>query len=415
MGNWIAPSAIERELYGAKAAGDWGGYFDALARAELFVPQDRHFQDANPRAVWMQPVWFPQARAQCFVAYTAGMLPPPTPDQVFSRHSLSWFAHRIDPGDPPYLAVNPGTPCEAFLPASPADREVWKGHWERADRYGLEQNAVHALHVGGPLHGPVAFGLACGAHLSVHNGQFWNALGHHGAGYLREREKLREWWGVTTREEWLSAVERLLAADMVSSVWEFALRVRTALAREFAGPVDIEHWRHATEATLRANAERAAEPRLTPDGVTVSRPRSTAEIEGEVAGVQRVIGRIARYEQRFRADGILGEGRWVRSVRGLGLRPRLPDGPLGRRRPLRDRRGGRGLRGPGRADVPAGVPLLGGPLRRLHPRPLPPVRRGGVRALVHGHGRHPRGAHHRPGQPLAEPPLEPGVMSATGR
>ncbi|MHC6627261.1 DUF1266 domain-containing protein [Streptomyces globosus] len=314
MGNWIAPSAIERELYGAKAAGDWGGYFDALARAELFVPQDRHFQDANPRAVWMQPVWFPQARAQCFVAYTAGMLPPPTPDQVFSRHSLSWFAHRIDPGDPPYLAVNPGTPCEAFLPASPADREVWKGHWERADRYGLEQDAVHALHVGGPLHGPVAFGLACGAHLSVHNGQFWNALGHHGAGYLREREKLREWWGVTTREEWLSAVERLLAADMVSSVWEFALRVRTALAREFAGPVDIEHWRHATEATLRANAERAAEPRLTPDGVTVSRPRSTAEIEGEVAGVQRVIGRIARYEQRFRADGILGEGRWVRSV-----------------------------------------------------------------------------------------------------
>lgn len=74
--------------------------------------------------------------------------------------------------------------------------------------------------------------------------------------------------------------ERLLTADVVSPVWEFALRVRVALAKEFAGPVDVEHWRHATASTLRANAERAAEPRLTPDGVTVARPRPTAEVEG---------------------------------------------------------------------------------------------------------------------------------------
>ncbi|MFJ9644328.1 DUF1266 domain-containing protein [Streptomyces sp. NPDC004244] len=315
MGTWIAPSIIERQLYEAKTANDWPAYFDALARAELFVPQSRAYLDQHPNAVYLQPVRFPQAgSAPCFVAYTAGMLPAPTPDQVFSRHSLSWFAHRIDPGDPPYLAVNPGSPCEAFLPSSPADREVWKFHWNRATEYGLKENTVHALHVGGPLHGPAAFGLACGAHLSVRNGLFWNALGYHGEGYAKEREKLRDWWGVTTREQWLATTERLLAADMVSSVWEFTLRIRVALAKEFAGPVDTEHWRHATEATLRANAERAAEPRITPDGVTTARPRSTAEIEGEVAGVQRVIGRITRYEQRFRADGILGEDRYVRSV-----------------------------------------------------------------------------------------------------
>ncbi|WP_405701840.1 DUF1266 domain-containing protein [Streptomyces sp. NBC_00069] len=314
MGTWTAPSVIERELYEAKLANNWPAYFDTLAGAWLFVPMARGYADTHPTSVLLETKYFPQVGAHAYVAYTAGMLPAPTPDGVFKRQNLAWFADSFGPGDPPYLAIDPGSPCEAFLPASPADRAVWNAHWDRVPTYGLEQNKVHSLHVGGPLRGPAAFGLACGAHLSVRNGLFWNALGYHGEGYTKEREKLREYWGVTTREEWLLSTERLLTADMVSAVWEFTLRIRTALAQEFAGPVDVEHWRHATEATLRANAERAAEPRITPEGVTVARPRSAAEVEGEVAGVQRVIGRIARYEQRFRADGILGEGRFVRSV-----------------------------------------------------------------------------------------------------
>ncbi|MEU7552537.1 DUF1266 domain-containing protein [Streptomyces sp. NPDC044571] len=314
MGTWKAPSAIERELYEAKTRNDWPAYFDTLARSWLFTPQSRAYQDSHPNLVRLQPVHFPQIRGTAHVVHTAGMLPVPTADPVFEKVSLDWMAERFGSGSPAYLAVNPGTPCEAFLPASPADRAVWKYHWDRNTEYGLPQNTVHALHVGGPLHGPVAFGLACGAHLAVRNGVFWNALAYHGEGYTAQRESLRDSWGVTTREEWLRSTERLLAADMVSAVWEFTLRIRSALAKEFAGPVDIEHWRHTTEATLRANAERAAEPRITPEGVTVARPRSTAEIEGEIAGVQRVIGRITRYEQRFRADGILGEDRFVRSV-----------------------------------------------------------------------------------------------------
>ncbi|WP_329196552.1 MULTISPECIES: DUF1266 domain-containing protein [unclassified Streptomyces] len=315
MGTWTAPSAIERELEEAKAAGNWPAFFDALALADLFVPQERSFQDAHPTQVRRQRVHLPQARAEAYVVFTEGMLPAPTPELVFESVDLGWFCESFPPDGPPFLAVNPGTPFETLLPASPAHRATWALHDGRRPRYvGLEQGKVHALHVGGPLHGPVAFGLACGAHLSVRNGMFWNSLAYHGQGYTKERETLRDSWGVTTREEWLVTTERLLRADMVSPVWEFALRVRQALAQEFAGPVDIEHWRHATEATLRANAERAAEPRLTPDGVTVAQPRPTAEVEGEIAGVQRVIGRITRYEQRFRADGVLGEGKYVRSV-----------------------------------------------------------------------------------------------------
>ncbi|MFF3860554.1 DUF1266 domain-containing protein [Streptomyces sp. NPDC002209] len=313
MGTWIAPSAIERELYEAKSAGEWGRYLDALARAELFLPQPRTQVDAEPTQARFHPV------GHSLPVYTRGMLPVPTAETVFVRQSLAWFANAWDHRDPPYLAVNPGSPAEAYLTTGPADLARWRAHWDAATTWGLAPGTLHALHTGGPLHGPVARGLAVGAHLAVTNGEFWNALAYHGSGYTRERERLRKLWGITTREEWLDVLHRMLNAEIVSPVWEFVLRIRRILASDFAGPVDVEHWRYAAEASLRRSAERAAEPQLTPDGVTVAQPRPTAEVEGEVAGVQRLIGRIARYEQRFRADGLLPEGGYVRSVEGWDI------------------------------------------------------------------------------------------------
>ncbi|MGW0393147.1 DUF1266 domain-containing protein [Streptomyces sp. NPDC003042] len=313
MRGWTAPSAIERELYEAKARGDWSGYLDALARAELFLPQFRAHVDANPR----QARFHPDPSGASLAVFTRGMLPAPSPDTVFLRRSLAWFAEAWDAHDPAHLAVNPGSPAEAYLTTTPADRARWRAHWDAAaPSWGPAPGVVHALHTGGPLHGPVAHGLAVGAHLAVTNGEFWNALAYHGTGYTRERERLRKAWDITDSAGWFDVLQRMLNADIVSPVWEFALRVRRILASDFAGPVDVEHWRHAAEAGLRRGAERSAEPQLTADGVTVAQPRPTAEIEGEIAGVQRLIGRIARYEQRFRADGLLPEGGWVRSVEG---------------------------------------------------------------------------------------------------
>ncbi|WP_328299813.1 DUF1266 domain-containing protein [Streptomyces sp. NBC_00435] len=313
MGTWTAPSAIERELYEAKARGDWPGYLDALARSELFLPQYRAQVDAEPT----QARFHPTSDRSGLVVLTRGMLPAPDPHTVYLPRSLAWFANAWDSADPPHLAVNPGSPVQAYLTTTPADRVRWRAHWDAvAPVWGLAPGAVHSLHTGGPLHGPVAHGLAVGAHLAVSNGEFWNAIAYHGNGYTRERERLRQSWGITTSEGWHEVLRGLLGAEMVSPVWEFALRVRRVLASDFAGPVDVEHWRHAAASTLRRSAERAAEPQLTPDGVTVTEPRPTAEVEGEVAGVQRLIGRIARYEQRFRADGLLAEGDWVRSVEG---------------------------------------------------------------------------------------------------
>lgn len=313
MGTWTAPSSIERELYEAKARGDWTGYLDALARSELFLPQSRAQVDAEPTKARFHPT--PDQR--CLVVHTRGMLPVPDPHTVYLPRSLAWFANAWDSADPPHLAVNPGSPAEAYLTTTPADLARWRAHWDAAaPAWGLAPGAVHALHVGGPLHGPVAHGLAVGAHLSVTNGEFWNALAYHGNGYTRERERMRRDWEITDPASWHQVLRGLLSADMVSPVWEFALRVRRVLASDFAGPVDVEHWRHAAATALRRSAEREAEPRLTPEGVTLAAPRPTAEVEGEVTGVQRLIGRMARYEQRFRADGLLPEDGWVRSVEG---------------------------------------------------------------------------------------------------
>ncbi|MFJ8697118.1 DUF1266 domain-containing protein [Streptomyces roseolilacinus] len=111
-------------------------------------------------------------------------------------------------------------------------------------------------------------------------------MAYHGGGVRNERRRLEEWWGITAREGWLSVLGRLLNADMVSDVWEFVLQVRHSLARDYAGPVSLEHWRDTAEGVIRARAEAAAQPRLTPGGVSASRTSSPAAVESRVAGVR---------------------------------------------------------------------------------------------------------------------------------
>ncbi|MFE6764438.1 DUF1266 domain-containing protein [Streptomyces sp. NPDC057689] len=311
---WQAPSAVERGLYEAKARGDWPAYYDLVARADLYMMQSRAFVDANPENTRFHPYWNPQTGTMCLAVYTGGMLPPPVADPVYNSYDLGWFAETWEQNDPPYLVVNPGSPCEGILPAGPEGRALWQHHSASVEEPGLARDSVHTLETGGPRSGAVAFGLAAGAHINVRNGQYWNAMAYHGSGYRIEKNTLERWWSVTTREQWQRMQELLLSAGMVSEVWEFVLQLRRTMALDFAGPVDVEHWREAAAKVVRRRIEAATEPLLTPDGVTRGHTVSPAELEGQVTGVQRLIGRIARYEARFRADGLLPEGGFVRSV-----------------------------------------------------------------------------------------------------
>jgi hypothetical protein len=297
---WRAPTEIERGLYDARTRGDWPAYFDVLAQVKLFHAMSRSQADSRQDWNFYNPVrWDPRHGVRSLVFLTDGMLPAPVPDPVFFRTDLAALAHDW-PGGEAWLAVNPGSPCEAFFPTTAAHRQVWRRHTERATI--APGNRLRTLWSGGPLQGPVAHGLACGALLCVSNGSLWNAMGWHGTGYVGERKRLREWWEITTPAALANAVETLLAGRMSSPVWGFVLGVRRGLALDYGGVVEVDHWRQVTARVLRSRAAEGPEP------------LSEAEAEAMAAGAQRLIGRIVRYEARFRADGLLAEGRFVHSV-----------------------------------------------------------------------------------------------------
>lgn len=308
---WIPPTEIEQALFEAKGRGDWPAYFDTLARNRVYFEIQRDKADAVPSGIY--PVFSHDARTggPVWAVYTEGMLPAPEPHRVFEWNSLDWFARQWRPTDPPAIVVNPGSPCEAFLPSAPPHSAAWAQHSERVGVLSYTPG-LRTLRVGGPLQGPVAHGLACGALLFVRDGFPWNAMAYHGRGYPGERKTLREWWGVTSSAEWEYQQRTLLALDGANPVWEFALSLRRAIARDFGGYMDTSYWREAAAKVLRHRD--SGETVITPDGVTKAVPRPEAETEARIKGVQHLIGRITRYEARFRADGILDENRYVTSV-----------------------------------------------------------------------------------------------------
>ena len=314
---WTPPTETERALAEARARGDWPAYYDVLARVRLYYVMSRESYDAQPDRTHRTFARDPRTGAERWELFTDGMLPAPRPDLVYSRASLHWIAEAWNPRCPPTIVINPNTPTELPLPYGPPGTTDWSRAAERVGAAPATAMRLRALHVGGALHGPVAHGLACGALLCVSNGSLWNALAWHGSGYDGERRRLREWWGITNRAEWQHHLRNLLACEASSSVWEFALSLRRTIARDFGGHVDTGYWRQAVATVIRANSEGATV--ITEDGVTKTDPRPASETEARITGVQRLIGRITRYEARMRADGILAEGRYVTSVEAWDL------------------------------------------------------------------------------------------------
>ncbi|MBB4982284.1 hypothetical protein [Streptomyces nymphaeiformis] len=139
-GYWQPPSAIERGPYEARLRGNWPVYYDSVA--DLHPPQPRHTAD-QPDVTIFSPYRDPRTRSACLAVHTAGMLPAPVPDPVFVIRDLGWFERVREPGDPAYLVVNPGSPCEGVLPATPEGRALWRYHFEKSDRpVGLAHGVV---------------------------------------------------------------------------------------------------------------------------------------------------------------------------------------------------------------------------------------------------------------------------------
>ncbi|MGW0186946.1 hypothetical protein ACWDV7_14455 [Streptomyces sp. NPDC003362] len=209
---WIPPTDIEEVLFDAKQRNDWPAFYNALAYVNLYYQSDREMLDKTPELSPRRYFEDPGTGAMRWELFTDGMLSAPQPDVVYARARLWWISRVWSEKSPPWIAINPGSPCEVVLPYGPPGSTDWSQAAERAAEERISMR-LRTLRVGGALHGPVAHGLACGALLCVNNGSLWNAMGWHGTGYAGERERLREWWGISTREEWQSALRDLLACE----------------------------------------------------------------------------------------------------------------------------------------------------------------------------------------------------------
>ncbi|GAA5612354.1 DUF1266 domain-containing protein [Streptomyces platensis] len=249
----MPPTDTERRLCEATARGDWDGQVAAIAGEDLYLAVPQQGQDPLP--VYDDPA----AGAKCIPVLTRGMLPPWQPQQFFDRVSVEELAQDW-PNDKWRLAVNPGTPCAAYLAASPGHRAGWLR--VRA-QVGVRPGGLLVTHYGSALHGPVAQGLACGAPIAVHHSVPWNELGTAFLDHAADAQTLRDQWSVTDPATWQQRLDQLLGGQFVPA---------------------------ETETALRARARDAAESPAVPELVT-------------------------RYEERFRADGLLpADGRVVSLV-----------------------------------------------------------------------------------------------------
>ncbi|MEV6396871.1 DUF1266 domain-containing protein [Streptomyces sp. NPDC051907] len=293
---WQAPTDVEKQLYAAKVRGDRETYLDVLAGTQLFHAMARDDADDDPETVIRTPYVDGRTGRECYAFLTEGELPVPAADTVYFSVSLGWTAE-VWHDDTAWLAVNPGTPSEMFLPGTPSERALWREHDARTAN--TEAGNLRTLRVGGPTEEAVVRGLGCAAHLNVRNGELWNALPtHHGQGYAQERHRLDTWWGVTDREDWQGSQERLLNGGVISPFWDFVLELRQILVDEYGAPVDVTLWRALVErAMLRREQE-----------------TGDSGVPGGIEAMQQLVGRILRYEARFRADGLLPADGYVRTV-----------------------------------------------------------------------------------------------------
>lgn len=295
---WQAPADLEEHLYALCQEDDAYGYLRAIAVEGLYRPVSVTETERDDGASELLTVDLPDGRKVAQV-YTAGVLPRPHPAVVYEYVTLDSLALGC-PDDVDLLVVNAATPCQQFYLTTDEEREVWSDlhdKYHRADGLG---NRIDTRRTGAPEPGSALLhGLACGAHLCFTNGDAWNTVDWHGAGHHNELDRLAEWWDVHDRDDWLSLQERLLTRDVSPWYWDFVLEARTALARRHGPRVDPELWRDQVEAALRHRVVETGGPD------EPHRPGEDPELDQFVAHLRGLVGKVLRYEGRFRADELL--------------------------------------------------------------------------------------------------------------
>ncbi|MFJ6180328.1 DUF1266 domain-containing protein [Streptomyces sp. NPDC092295] len=279
---WAPPTETERLLYEATARDDGDAVLDVLSRSPLYVLVARLHADTPGYTAPLPSQPDPATGRTLVPVLTPGMLPPWHPEWVFRRTTLAQLAASW-PDNKWWLGVNPGTPCATSVKARPAHRRAWLK--AVAASGGPRQNRL-ITHSGGPLHGPVAHGLALGAHLAVNNGIAWNQLGAAYLDYETDIARLYRPWHIGNRAAYRQTLDALMATRLIGRTHEFVLRTRLGLVGRLKREPSRREWSESVTAALNR------------------RGASQAELMEAGESLRRVV----RYEDRFRADGIVAPG-----------------------------------------------------------------------------------------------------------
>ena len=287
---WATVADVEAELAQARREDDLDRFLGLLGDEELFVPIHR----AEARRLAEQRTWSP-AKVCCahggepsLQVFTRGALPDFGEDVVFLSGDLDWATHGLAAGE--QVVFNRGTLAEWRVEA--ADVLPWLA--ANPHRVTAVEQQVERLYTAryGLFDGPVAQALACGAHQAVLSAEPWNVLDARYHDYVAEVRGLRDWWGVTDAASWRVAMDRLLgdSYQLTTGNLVLVLRARSGLALDVYGWVElIRQWCEDNDAPEQA--------------------------EPLVDAVRRIV----RYEQRFRADGLLAPDGAVDSIIGWDI------------------------------------------------------------------------------------------------
>ncbi|MEW2507540.1 MULTISPECIES: DUF1266 domain-containing protein [unclassified Amycolatopsis] len=270
---WAAVADVEAELARARRDGDLDRFLGLLGDEELFVPMLR--EDAEKLAG--EQGWS-SAKACCrersLRLFTRGALPDLGADVVFLSGDLDWALHGVDADE--QVVFNAGTLGEWRVPGS----AVLPWLDANPHRVTAVEQQVERLNTAryGHFDGPLAHALACGAHQAVLTAEPWNVLDARYHDFVAEVRGLRDWWGVSDAAGWRAAMNDLVGPGYTLTPGNLVLVLR---ARYGAG---LDPWSWA-ELVVRWCADNGA--------------------QDQAPALTDVLRRVVRYEQRFRADGLL--------------------------------------------------------------------------------------------------------------
>lgn len=308
-GSWVAPTDVERELHEHLRGENIPAYLRLIAAVGGYQPVPLARTHRSPARRLPLTTELPDGRTVARL-YTQDVLPRPHPHVVYEYVTLRSLADVLD-SEVDVLAINPETPCELYLPVDEAERARWRRTHDACFSPDFTNHRLITRH-GGTEDTDLLHGLACGAHLCFTNGDAWNTLDWHGSGYSAEVQRLDQWWGVQHRQDWVELQNRLLHCDVSTSDWDFVLGARNFLADSEGPRVDPQRWRERVDTTIRGNI-------ATHIPGADTEPGENPDVDALSTTLRDLVGKILRYEARFRADELLPPDGYVRTVAAWDL------------------------------------------------------------------------------------------------